>query len=159
VGADNTMQIELAKIARDRTNNRAVRQFAERVERDHNRLQDQWENMASRNGMKLKRGMGPRHREKVERLEDARGNNFDRVYMTIMIQQHQDEVSYWQKEGRASRSNQVRELVNRGLPTLRQHLEQAKQIGRQVGVDPDAALRNRSDIARDRNDDRNRDRD
>jgi putative membrane protein len=150
VGADNTMQVELAKIAKDRARNRAVRQFAERVERDHNRLQDQWEDMASRNDMRLKRGMGPRHRDKVERLEKTKGNNFDRVYMTLMIQQHQDEVSYRQKEGRASRSNQVRELVNRGLPTLQQHLAQSKQIGRQVGVDPEAALRNRSDIARDK---------
>jgi putative membrane protein len=159
VGADNTMQVELAKVARDRARNRNVRQFAERIERDHNRLQDEWESMASQNGMRLKRGMGPRHREKVERLKDAKGGNFDRVYMTIMIQQHQDEVSYWQKEGRASRSNEVRRLVNRGLPTLQQHLAQSKQIGRQVGVDPEAALRNRTDIAQDRDDDRKRDRD
>jgi putative membrane protein len=154
VGADNTMQVELAKVAKDRARNRAVRQFAEREERDHNRLQDRWENMASQNGMKLKRGMGPRHREKVERLKDARDGNFDRIYMTIMIQQHQDEVSYWQKEGRASRSNEVRNLVNRDLPTMQQHLAEAKRIGRQVGVNPEAALRNRSDIAQDKDDDR-----
>jgi putative membrane protein len=159
VGADNTMQIQLAELAKDKARNRAVRQFAEREAEDHRRLQDQWNNMASRNNLPSKPGMGPRHREKVEQLKDAKGNNFDRVYMTLMIQQHQDEVSYWRKEGRASRSAQVRELVNRGLPTLERHLEQAKQIGRQVGVNPEAALRNRTDVARDRNNDKERNRD
>lgn len=159
VGADNTMQIQLAELARERARNSSVRQFAERVFEDHTRLQQQWINMASRNGFQLKSGMGSHHREKVDQLRKAKGNNFDRVYMTLMIQQHQDEVSYWQKEGRASRSAPVRTLVNRGLPTLEQHLSLAKQIGRQVGVDPEKALRNRKDIDRGRDKDKDRNRD
>jgi predicted outer membrane protein len=158
VNADNTMQIQLAELASDRARNSSVRRFADQLIRDHTRLQQQWNDMAARNGLPSKPGMGSSHREKVEQLRKANGNNFDRTYMTLMIQQHQDEVSYWQKEGRASRSSQVRALVNRGLPTLEQHLDQAKQIGRQVGVDPEKALRNRKDIARDKNKDKDKDR-
>jgi putative membrane protein len=157
VNADNTMQIQLAELARTRAKNNSVRQFAEQLIRDHTRLQQQWNDMASRNDLPSKPGMGSSHREKVEQLRKANGNKFDRTYMTLMIQQHQDEVSYWQKEGRASRSAQVRVLVNRGLPTLEQHLNQAKEIGRQVGVDPEKALRNRKDVARSKNKDKDRD--
>jgi putative membrane protein len=157
VGADNTMQIQLAQLARDKARNNEVRQFAERVITDHTRLQNQWTAMASRNGMTVRSGMGPRHREKVEQLRKANGNNVDRTYMTLMVQQHQDEVSYWQKEGRDSRSPQVRRLVNQGLPTMEQHLSEAKRIARQVGVDPEKALRNRKDIAKERGRDRNND--
>jgi putative membrane protein len=160
VYADNQMQIQLAELAREKARNREVRQFAERMISDHTRLQNQWTAMASRNGMTAKPGMGPRHREKVEQLQKVNGRNFDRGYMVLMIQQHQDEVSYWQKEGRASRSPEVRRLVTNGLPTLEQHLAQAKQVGRQVGVNPEEALRNRKDIARDRDDNkRDKDRD
>jgi putative membrane protein len=155
VGADNTMQIELAELARDRAKNSAVRNYAERELQDHQRLQRQWINMATNNGFPLKSGMGSNHREKVEQLRKANGNNVDKTYMTLMVQQHQDEVSYWQKEGRASRSPQVRRLVNQDLPTLEQHLNEARQIARQVGVDPEKALRNRKDIARERNRARN----
>jgi hypothetical protein len=68
--------------------------------------------------------------------------------MITMIQQHSDEVSYWQKEGRASQSAQVRQLVNAGLPTLEQHFNEAKRIGRQLGIDPNEALKNRTDVAK-----------
>jgi putative membrane protein len=152
VGADNAMQIELAKLAEDRASSRAVRQYAEREKRDHERLQDQWVEMAKRNDMKISaKGMGPLHRDKVEQLKDVRGQNFDREYMTMMIRQHSDELSYWRKEGRDSQSPRVRELVNRGLPTLERHFEEAKQIGRQVGVNPERVLRNRTDLTDDRN--------
>jgi putative membrane protein len=156
VHADNMMMIQLGERAQERARNREVREFAEREARDHERLQNQWTSMASRHGLPSRPGMGPRHREKVELLEDARGNNFDRVYMTLMIQQHSDEVSYWRKEGRASRSAQVRELVNRGLPTLERHFEQAKEIGRRIGVNPEAALRNRTDVSRAKKNNKNR---
>jgi putative membrane protein len=157
VSADNTMMMQLGELAQNRARNEDVRNFARRVREDHSRLQEQWESMANKNGFPLKEGMGRRHREKVELLRDARGNNFDRTFMTLMVQQHSDEVSYWRKEGRASHSQPVRNLVDRGLPTLEQHFEQARQIARQIGVDPDRALRNRKDIARDRGRDRNND--
>jgi putative membrane protein len=150
-GADHTMQIELAQLARDKAKNSTVRNFAQRELEDHQRLQRQWITMANNNGFPLKSGMGPNHREKVEQLRKANGNNVDRTYMTLMVQQHSDEVSYWQKEGRQSKSSQVRRMVNQDLTTLEQHFNQAKQIARQVGVDPEKALRNRKDIDQERN--------
>jgi putative membrane protein len=150
VGADNQMQIQLAESARNKAKSSDVRQFAEQVVSDHTRLQNQWNAMASRSGIATSSGLGRHHREKVTQLGKVNGKNYDRAYMTLMIQQYQDEVSYWQKEGRASRSAQVRQLVNSGLPTLEQNLAQAKQIGRKVGVNPDDALRNRKDIAKEK---------
>jgi len=154
--AGNLMQIQLGTVAREKAKNRDVRQFAERMISEHTRLLNQWNTLAVKNGMADKPGMGPRHREKIDQLRKVSGKNFDRAYMTLMIQQHQDEVNYFQNEGRASQSAEVRRLVNDGLPTLEQALSQSKQIGRGVGVDPDEALRNRQDIAKDRDKDKNK---
>lgn len=158
VGADNTMMVQLAELAQDRARNREIREYAAREARDHQRLQNQWTATVQRNGMSsFKPGMGPRHREKVELLKDANGANVDRVYITQMIQQHTDEVSYWRKEGRASKSAQVRNMVNSGLPTLEQHLAEAKRLARKVGVDPEQALKNRTDIEKNKDKDKNKD--
>jgi len=146
VGADNTMHIQLARIAVEKAKNKDVRQFAQRMLTDHKRLQEDWQAMAARNGLPSSLDMGPKHREKVEELQKVSGKNFDKAYMTLMIQQHQ-QVSYWQNEGRNSKSAEVRRLVNQGLPTEEQHLAQAKQIARQIGVDPAEAVR----VAREKN--------
>jgi putative membrane protein len=158
VGADNTMMVQLAELAQDEAKDREIREYAAREARDHQRLQNQWTAVVQRNGMaSFKPGMGRNHREKVELLKDANEGNFDRVYMTLMIQQHTDEVSYWRKEGRASKSTQVRNLVNGGLPTLEQHLADAKRLGRKVGLNPEQVVKNRTDIEKNKNKDKNKD--
>ena len=148
VNSDNQMQIQLAQLARERSKNPQVRQFAEQAITDHNGLQNQWNAMASQNGMTLHQGLGPLHQEKITNLKKVNDKNFDKAYMTTMIQQYSDETSYWQKEGRASQSPQVRQLVNAGLPTLEQNFNEAKRLGRQLGIDPNEALKNRQDVAK-----------
>jgi putative membrane protein len=148
VNSDNQMQIQLAQLARQRSKNPQVRQFAEQAITDHNGLQNQWRTMASQNGMTLNEGLGPMHKEKITNLKKASDKNFDKAYMITMIQQYSDETSYWQKEGRASHSAQVRQLVNAGLPTLEQNFNEAKRLGRELGIDPNEALKNRQDVAK-----------
>jgi putative membrane protein len=150
------MHIQLARIALDKAKNKDVRQFAQRMLTDHSRLQDQWTALAARNGLPSRLGMGPKHREKVEQLEKVSEKNFDKAYMILMIQQHQ-QVSYWQNEGRNSKSAQVRRLVNDGLPTEEQHLAQAKKIAREVGVNPAEAVRVAREQNKNNDKDKNRD--
>jgi putative membrane protein len=146
VGAGNAMFIQLADIAEHKAKDQAVKQFADRTRSEFEKLETQWSNLASNNDMKSG-GMGKLHHEKVETLQKASGKDFDKTFMTIMVQQLHDRVTYWQKEGRASNSAQVRNLVNQGLPAQEQLYALAQQVARQVGVNPEAALKNRTDVA------------
>jgi putative membrane protein len=152
VNSDNIMQIQMAQVALQRSKNSQVRQFAEQIVTDHNRLQNQWTAMASKNGVNLNQNLGPLHKEKVTNLKNASDKNFDQAYLVTLIQQYSDETSYWRKEGRASQSAQVRQMVNAGLPTFERNFNEAKRLGRQLGVDPEKALKNRTDVHKDKND-------
>jgi putative membrane protein len=150
-GAGNAMFVQLSEIAQNKAKDNAVRQFAERARSDFEKLDNQWSDVASNNAMKTG-GMGKRHHQKIETLQKASSNNFDKTYMTIMVQQLHDRLTYWQKEGRDAKSARVRNQVDRDLPTIQQLYAQAQQVSRQVGVNPDAALRNRTDVATSKND-------
>jgi putative membrane protein len=132
------LEASLGQLAERKAENSEVRQFAQRMVADHNKLQNDWANMASRNGVGFSTGFGKHHRKKLEQLQNLSGKEFDRAYMTLMIQNHKDYVDYFRKEGRAANSTQVRNLVSAGLPTLEQHWSMAKQIGVKVGADPNA---------------------
>ena len=153
--AGNAMFVQLSEIAQNKAKDNAVKQFAERARSDFEKLDDQWSNMASNNNVKTG-GMGKHHHEKIERLQKASGGNFDKTYMTIMVQQLHDRLSYWQNEGRSAKSARVRNLVDNGLPTVQQLYAQAQQVSRQVGVNPEAALRNRTDIATEKENNNNK---
>jgi putative membrane protein len=153
-GAGNAMFVQLSQTAEQKAKDNAVKQFARQTRSDFEKLQNEWSKMASNNDMKISNGMGKHHHEKVETLQKASGKNFDDTYMTIMVQQLHDRLTYWQKEGRASNSSQVRNLVNRGLPIIQQRYADAQRVARQIGVNPDLALKNRTDIStgKDKND-------
>jgi putative membrane protein len=135
VDADHNLEIRLGQLAETRGRDGTVKQFARRMVDDHTGLKQRWETMMTNGGMKSQSGMGPRHRSKLNRLEKLSGRDFDREYMTLVAQNHQDYLNYFRKEGRGAKSAPVRELVNRGIPMLEQHLQQAKQIGIRVGAD------------------------
>ncbi|HEV8453291.1 MAG TPA: DUF4142 domain-containing protein [Gemmatimonadales bacterium] len=141
IAADNFLEVTMARLADRKSQSSAVKQFAERIAADHNRIQDDWLGMASKNGQPIKSGIGPNHRAKLNRLQKLSGRAFDRAYITTVVRDHRDYINYFEKEGRAAHSTQVRDLVNRDLPTLRSHFNEAKQIGAQVGADTAATLR------------------
>lgn len=135
IDADHFLEIRLGRLAERKATDASVRQFGRKMVDDHSSMHAQWTAMARNNGMDYKSGMGPRHRSKLQRLEKLSGREFDRAYMSLEAQNHQDYLDYFRKEGRGANSAPVRELVNRGIPVLEQQIRQAKQIGVRVGAD------------------------
>jgi putative membrane protein len=137
---DNMLETSMARLAEKKAESSAVKQFAQQIDADHDRRQNDWAGLASRN-VQAKVGMGKHHRAKLDRLKHLSGRAFDRAYITTVVQNHKDYIDYFEKEGRSAQSAQVRQLVERDLPTLRSHFNQAKQVGAQVGADTSATIR------------------
>jgi putative membrane protein len=144
VTAAGVMEVRLGEMAQQKATDPAVKRFADQMVTEFTRLQDQWTGMASRNGMSFQPGMGPLHKDKVDRLQKASRADFDRVYMSIVIQNHQALLPYYQNEGRSAHSPQVRNLAEKELPTLQKQLAEAKRIGTQVKADTTLAGRERN---------------
>jgi putative membrane protein len=138
---DNVLEIQLGQLAQSRAQSAAVKQFGQRMVADHTKQRDEWLRMASNNGLEFTPGMGPNHRKKLTKLQKLSGREFDRAFMTQMVQDHKDYIDYFEREGRAARSNQVRRLVERDIPILRDHFNEAKRIGAQVGANTSVTLR------------------
>jgi putative membrane protein len=139
---DHLTMVRLGQLAERRGSDSQVKQYARKIVNDHSGMQQRWLAMSSKNGLPLNPSLGPLHKAKVTGLERYRNREFDRRFMTLMVEYHQDILSYFQKEGRAVQSAEVRELVERDLPALQEHANLAQQIGRRVGADVNIA-RNR----------------
>jgi putative membrane protein len=139
--AGELMEVRLGQIAEQRATNTDVKQFAQRMVTDHQKLEDQWVDMASKHGMPIKPGLGSRHEAKVSYVRQAAPKAFDREFMTMMIGVHEDRVPYFENEGMSAHSEPVRKLVSYELPILREHLLDARRVGKSVGVDSAAVER------------------
>jgi putative membrane protein len=135
VAADNMLEVDLAKVAERRATNAAVKQFAQRMDTDHNRANDDLRSMASSHGFPFKPELGRKHEAKVDQLQKSTSKEFDRAYMRSMVQNHTDDVAYFENEGMHAQSAPVRDYAAKYLPMLQQHLTLARQVAGQVGAD------------------------
>src|ERR687894_389724 len=83
--SSNLLEIRLGQIAQSKAVNPSVKQFGQQMVTDHSNLQTQLTATISRNG-DFKPGMNDDDENEVERLEKLSGAEFDRQYMTAMIQ-------------------------------------------------------------------------
>ena len=128
----HTMQVQLAQLAQDKARDSKVKDFASNMRKDFQDYLDRWSNLAQKNGITLPNHIGNLHQDKVDRLKKASGKEVDRVYLDIVKETVGSMVPYYQKEGRDAQSSAVRNLVNQELPIIRQHLERAETLDRQV---------------------------
>jgi putative membrane protein len=139
--SDNYLEVSLGQLAMERAQNPEVKSYAEKIVKDHNALQDSWLAVAQQAGLGFKTGMGKNHRAKLTKLQKLHGRAFDRAFMTQLIRDNKDYLDYLEKEGRATHSTQVRNLVEKTIPVLHDHFEEGKRIGAQVGANTNVTLR------------------
>jgi len=126
------MQVQLAQLAQDKARDSKVKDFASNMRKDFQNYLDRWTNLAHNNNITLPNHIGNLHQDKVDRLKKASGKNVDRVYLDIVKETVGSMVPYYQKEGRDAQSSAIRNLVNQELPTIRQHLDRAETLDRQI---------------------------
>ena len=130
----NFTEVGLGRLAESRAADSAVKEFAERMISEHNSMNEQWAALARKNGMKITVDFSPAGKQSAERLEDLSGAAFDQSYMAEMIRHHEQDLAAFQRMAASARSPEVRQLASSGVPTIREHLALAQQVGSRVGV-------------------------
>jgi predicted outer membrane protein len=133
IAYQHILEIRLARMAQERAKNSQVKKLANGVASDFPKWQERWTDLASRHGgVKVNPNMGPKHQQKIQRLQKASAGNFDQVYLDIVIADLGPTVRYLGKEGRASNSADIRKAVDEELPIVQEKLSAAQRLDRQV---------------------------
>src|SRR5215213_3188255 len=140
VDGSNSAELSLGRMAQQKATNAQVKQFAQRMVTDHQSMQNEWRAVASQGGVTISGTVNPTYQQQVTRLNQLSGAEFDRGFMSAMVQNHQSAVNAFQSRGQNSSSTEVRTLVNKGLPSIQEHLRVARQLSAQVGGDSIATI-------------------
>lgn len=126
---DGRAEVNLAKIASERATHPQVKEFAQMMARDHQAAGDELRQIATSANIQLNTAAEPDsdHKDAEEELSKLSGREFDREYIEKMIDEHQEAVNELEKHQDAD-NVQIRQWATKTLPTVRQHLERARQI-------------------------------
>jgi len=121
-------EVELGKLATEKASSDDVKKFGQRMVDDHSKAGDQLKQVASSEGIQLPQGLSAKDKATKERLSKLSGEQFDKAYMADMVKDHTQDVVGFQHESRSGKDPAVKDFASQTLPTLQDHLKQAKEI-------------------------------
>ena len=125
-------EVELGRLARERTDDREVRRFAQQMVDDHSNANAKLETMARAQDITIPTEPDSTHQATAKELAALRGRAFDRAYMDQMVKDHETDVALFQQQASAD-TGPVSELAASILPKLREHLAMASAIQKSLG--------------------------
>lgn len=128
-------EVKLGNIAKQNGGNDAVKQFGDKMVSDHSQANDQLRQLAQQKGISLPSNPSMKDRRLSKSLAAKHGADFDKAYIHDMVKDHEQDVAEFRQEAENGKDPDVKAWAQKTLPTLEQHLANAKQIASQVGVD------------------------
>jgi putative membrane protein len=127
-------EVELGKLASEKADSPDVKQFGQRMVDDHSKANDQLKQVASEKGITIPDKLSAKDAATKARLEKLSGRAFDRAYMRDMVTDHTKDVSEFRMESKNAKDPDVKNFASQTLPTLKDHLKEAKSIAPKAGV-------------------------
>jgi putative membrane protein len=130
---DSQSEIALAKLAQEKATNPKVKEFAAMMIRDHTKAGGELKALAASAGIDASVHADADHDADLSnRLAKLSGAEFDREYMDAMVDNHEKAVNDAEERAEDADNDHVKQWANKTLPTLKQHLELAKQINQGI---------------------------
>ena len=121
-------EVELGKLATEKASSEDVKKFGQRMVDDHTKANDELKQVASEKGITLPQHLSAKDQMTKEHLSKLSGEQFDKAYMSDMVKDHTQDVADFQKEANSGTDSAVKDFASKTLPTLQDHLREAKQI-------------------------------
>lgn len=130
---DGMAEVGLAKLALKKSSNNDVKQFAQKMEQDHEQADDQLASIAKSKGLTLPKKLDTKHEALLKSLSAKSGAAFDGAYAEHMAKAHEQAVALF--EGAAKSSDvDLATFAKQTLPTLEEHKQLADNLVKSVGT-------------------------
>jgi len=133
--ADGGMaEVALAKLAQEKASNADVKSFAAKLEKDHTAANDELKEVASKKNITLPASPSKNHQALHDKLAKLSGAEFDKAYVSAMLEDHQKDVREFARVSSASGDADVKAFATKTLPTLKDHLKQVQDLSKSIGA-------------------------
>jgi len=124
---DGMTEVEAGKVALKKSQDPAIRSFAERMVSDHGRANEELASLAKSKGIAAPKALDAEHKSMLDALKSKSGGEFDHAYAEHMNMDHSKAIALFES---ASGSNDpdFAQFARKTLPTLKEHKQLAEQL-------------------------------
>jgi putative membrane protein len=128
VASSDMFEIRSSAEARTKASHAEVKKFAELMIRDHNQISTELKAIADNKHVLLPAAPLPMHQRMIAILAAGEAGKFDQMYMEQQVMIHQTAVSLFEMAVKSETDPELQAFARKHLPTLRLHLDMARDI-------------------------------
>lgn len=122
-------EIELGQLATQKSQDKNVRDYAQRMVKDHQAADAKLKKIAAQENLTLPQSLDAEHQAVKEKLSALQGEPFDREYAKAMAKGHDKAVALFESASQAQQMpSDLKEFAAATLPTLQEHKQMAHSL-------------------------------
>jgi putative membrane protein len=122
------MEVQAGELASTKAQHPRVKAFGAMMVRDHSKANEELKALAGSKNITIPTTPGEEHQKHVNELNQKSGKDFDDAYMSMMVDDHQEDVDKFEKASNNAKDAAVKAFAAKTLPVLRMHLDSAKAV-------------------------------
>ena len=126
--AKGLAEIEGAKVALEKSTSRDVKDFAQRMIKDHTAANQKLKDLAKQKGLEMSDDASLMAKAKTMILKLREGESFDEAYANNQVQAHQETIELFRNYIQQGQDQDIKSFAKDTLPTLEEHLQQAQSL-------------------------------
>jgi len=124
-------ETQLGKLAAEKASSDNVKQFGQKLASDHAKAAEELKQVAAKENIQIPESLDSKHQSKVDKLSKLSGPQFDKAFVKDQMKDHEKDVDRYKAEAQYGTNPDVKTMAAKQLPTLQQHLDEAKNLNKQ----------------------------
>jgi len=124
----NQMEIEAGKLAQEKGQSKAIKDFGKMLVRDHSATEKRINSVAKQLKVELPAAAPPMKHEKLEKARALTGAEFDKAFTEAMVEDHKTDVEEITLARDKTTVPQLKKLLTEIVPKLEKHRTQAEKL-------------------------------
>ncbi len=119
-------EVQLAQLAQQKSQDPAVKDFAQHMIDDHTPNNAQLMKLASQKGLTPPTELDAMHEKEMSKLQALDGKKFDRAYMKGQLRDHEAMLKAFQAESSSGKDTDLKAFADATVPTIQKHISMAQ---------------------------------
>ena len=116
-------EVKLGELAAQKGMRDDVKEFGQRMVKDHTAINDDLKALAAQKGVTLPDSLDAKHQGMVDKMTALTGSEFDDAYIDNMIKAHKADAKAFKAESAATKDTDIKGFLDKSIPVVEEHLK------------------------------------
>lgn len=127
-------EVKLGELASQKSSSDDVKQFGEKMVKDHTQLNDDMKPIAQSMGVTPPTQLNKQHQKMYDKLSGMSGDQFDKAYLSAMVKDHHNDLREFKAEASSTKNADLKAAVEKGTAVIQEHTTMVEKLAQSKGA-------------------------